>query len=130
MKLLLIIFSFLFCLTACVSTKQKSSNQIIGKWDNRSGQIMEFKADGNMLWIFYSASKRDTFEIKYLTDFSSEPKQIDLTGFAAGPLKGKTLYGIIEFIPQHAIKLDFEPSKEKRPKEFNPEQTQTYYRIL
>lgn len=121
---------FLLFITACVSTKQKSSNNIIGKWDNRSGQIMEFKADGNMLWIFYSASKRDTFEIKYLTDFSVQPKQIDLTGFSTGPLKGKTLYGILEFTPEHAIKLDFEPSKEKRPKEFNPEQTQTYYRIL
>lgn len=66
-------------------------------WDNKSGQILDFQKDGKAYWIFYSEAKKDTFEIQYRTDFSKKTQEIDLTEFKVGPLKGKTLYGIIEF---------------------------------
>lgn len=90
---------------------------------------MDFKTNGKAYWIFYSEAKRDTFEIQYKTDFSKKPREMDLTDFKAGPLKGKTLYGIVEFTDKHTIRLDFEPTRENRPKEFDSKQTQTYYKI-
>ncbi len=102
--------------------------RIKGIWDNEKGQILVFKKDGQALWIFYTESKRDTFRIKYITDFRSKPYRLDLTDFAAGPLKGKTLFGILEYVDKKTMKFDCEPgtSDNVRPKEFNPTQTQMY----
>lgn len=116
-------------LFSCVTTRQQSTKNLLGKWDNKSGQILEFQKDGKAYWIFYSEVKKDTFEIQYRTDFSSKPQEIDLTDFKVGPLKGKTLYGIIEFTDSNTIRLDFEPTQENRPKEFDQKQTQTYHKI-
>lgn len=116
-------------LISCVTTRQQTTNSIIGKWDNKAGQVLDFQSDGKAYWIFYSEAKRDTFEIQYRTDFSKKPKEIDLTDFKAGPLTGKTLYGIIEFTDKNTIRLDFEPKQENRPKEFDQKQTQTYHKI-
>lgn len=130
MKHTLTTFLLLIGFVSCVSTRQRTTNSVLGKWDNKSGQILDFKADRQAFWIFYSGAKRDTFEIRYLTDFSKEPRCINLTDFKAGPLKGKTLYGIIEFTDQNTIRLDFEPTQENRPKGFDAKQTQTYYKML
>lgn len=102
--------------------------KIIGTWDNDKGQILVFRKEGKALWIFYSESKRDTFEIKYRTDFRATPSKLDLTDFQVGPLKGKTLYGILEFADKKTIRFDCEPGTTEavRPKEFNPAQVQTY----
>lgn len=116
-------------LFSCVTTRQQTTNSLIGKWDNKSGQILDFQSDGKAYWIFYSEAKRDTFEIQYRTDFSKKPQEIDLTDFKVGPLTGKTLYGIIEFTDKNTIRLDFEPKQENRPKEFDQKQTQTYHKI-
>ncbi|MBX2901178.1 MAG: hypothetical protein KF775_16100 [Cyclobacteriaceae bacterium] len=116
-------------LISCVSTRQQQTNSILGKWDNKSGQILDFRKDGKAFWIFYTDVKRDTFEIQYRTDFSKKPREIDLTDFKVGPLKGKTLYGIVEFTDKKTIRLDFEPTQENRPREFDQKQTQTYHKI-
>ena len=129
MKQTITIFLLLAGLFSCVTTKQQTVSSIIGKWDNNSGQILEFKTDDKAFWIFYSEAKKDTFEIQYRTDFSKKPQEIDLTDFKVGPLKGKTLYGIIEFTDKNTIRLDFEPTQESRPKEFDTKQTQTYFKI-
>lgn len=99
-----------------------------GIWDNGTGQILVFQGDNQALWIFYQESKRDTFKIKYSTDFKSKPYKLDLTDFTHGPLKGKTLYGILDYTDKKTIKFDCEPgtTPDVRPREFNPEQTQTY----
>lgn len=114
----------------CVAAKQQNDESLLGSWDNKSGQVLTFIAEGQALWIFYSETKRDTFEIRYTTDFSIKPHQIDLTDFKTGPLTGKTLYGIIEFTDENTIRLDFEPSSENRPQEFDAKQTQTYFKSL
>lgn len=116
-------------LFSCVTTRHQSTKPLFGKWDNKSGQILDFQKDGKAYWIFYSETKRDTFEIQYRTDFSKKPQEIDLTDFKVGPLQGKTLYGIIEFTDNKTIRLDFEPTQENRPKEFDQKQTQTYHKI-
>lgn len=114
---------------SCVTTTQEAEKTILGKWDNETGQILDFQNDGKAYWIFYSDAKRDTFEIQYKTDFSKKPQEIDLTDFKIGPLTGKTLYGIIEFTDKNTIRLDFEPTQENRPKEFDQKQTQIYHKI-
>jgi uncharacterized protein (TIGR03067 family) len=130
MKQTITITFLLIGLASCVSTKEQANDLVVGKWDNKSGQILDFRADGSALWIFYSEAKSDTFDIQYRSDFSKKPQEIDLTDFKMGSLKGKTLYGIIEFSDNNTIRLDFEPTEENRPKEFDPEQTQTYYKLL
>jgi uncharacterized protein (TIGR03067 family) len=127
MRTLLLIIISTIGIISC-NNHPSGQKSVIGIWDNQSGQILNFQPNGKALWIFYSESQRDTFEIKYLTDFSKEPFQLDLTDFKAGPLQGKTLYGIMEFSDTNTIKLDFEPSMENRPKAFDPKQTQTYYK--
>lgn len=127
LKLLLIIS--IAGIASC-NSRQSDENPVIGIWDNKSGQILHFNPNGKAFWIFYSESRRDTFEIKYIADYSKTPFQLDLTDFKVGPLQGKTLYGIMEFSDTNTMSLDFEPLMENRPKEFDPKQTQTYYKQL
>lgn len=130
MKQTITIILLVIGLVSCVTTRQKTKNSVIGKWDNKSGQVLEFKADGKALWIFYTETKKDTFEIQYATNFTKMPYELDLTDFKVGQLKGKTLYGIIEFSDKNTIRLDFEPTQQNRPKDFDPKQTTTYYKSL
>jgi len=124
MKQALLIFTTIFGLLSC----NHPDNKLLGSWDNKNGQIIDFKSDGKALWIFYTETKRDTFEISYKLDLSKTPNQLDLTDFKVGPLTGKTLYGILEFQSNDAFRFDCEPSVADRPKTFNPTQTQTYHK--
>jgi uncharacterized protein (TIGR03067 family) len=119
----------LVALFSCATAKKINNNPLLGQWDNKAGQILEFKQDNKAYWIFYTDTKRDTFEIAYKTNLSGQPKQIDLTDFKVGPLVGKTLYGILEFTDKNTMRLDFEPKEENRPKDFDKDQTQTYFKI-
>ena len=123
MKYLLIFSAVLFFQTTVAQIKQ-----LQGVWDNDNGQLLVFKKNSQALWIFYNESKRDTFSIKYRTDFKTQPDQLDLSDFQVGPLKGKTLYGIVEWIDKRTIRFDCEPGiiDSVRPNTFNPTQTQTY----
>jgi uncharacterized protein (TIGR03067 family) len=119
----------LVVLFSCATAKKINNNPLLGQWDNKAGQILEFKQDNKAYWIFYTDTKRDTFEIAYKTNLSEQPNQIDLTDFKVGPLVGKTLYGILEFTDKNTMRLDFEPKEENRPKDFDKDQTQTYFKI-
>jgi len=125
-----LIFIGLWGLISCITSKQQATDNLPGTWDNKSGQLLVFRPNGQALWIFYKEAKRDTFDIQYHVDYLTKPHQFDLTGFKTGPLKGKTLYGIIEFSSPTSIRLDFEPSKENRPKDFDAKQTQTYFKSV
>ena len=120
------LYAIFFCLV--VNSAFCQEKKIRGSWDNTTGQVLIFQKDQQALWIFYSESKRDTFRISYKTDFSGKPYKLDLSDFQVGPLKGKTLYGIVEFPDKKTMRFDCEPgiSDQVRPKEFNPKQTQTY----
>ena len=123
-----IIFCLLF-LSGCFSALAQSK-KLTGTWDNQNGQLLVFQKNRNALWIFYSENKRDTFVIKFSADLKKNPGQLDLSGFKEGPLSGKTLFGIVEFKGKNIIRFDCEPgvTEAVRPKEFNPGQTQTYYK--
>lgn len=125
MKAILTIIT-LFFFTSSFS----QANKLKGAWDNGNGQIFVFKKGGKALWIFYSENQRDTFHITYQSNFSSKPFQLDLSNFTSGPLKGKTLFGIVEFLGKSTIRFDCEAGTNEsiRPKEFNPKDTQTYKR--
>lgn len=124
MKLTILFLTVVVGLLSC----SKTSNSLLGSWDNKQGQILEFMKDGQALWVFYSETSKDTFKIGYKTNFSASPKQLDLTNFKVGPLTGKTLLGIVEFPNDSTFKFDAEPTS-VRPTDFNKEQTQTYFKI-
>lgn len=124
MKQTLLIFTAIFGLLSC----NQPSNKLLGSWDNKNGQILDFRSDGKAHWIFYDETTSDTFEINYTFNHSTEPNQLDLTGFKAGPLTGKTLYGIIEFQGNDVFRFDCEPTSESRPETFDSKQTQTYHK--
>ena len=128
MKQIFFIFLILVSIS-CAGTKMPNSKSLLGKWDNKKGQILEFKPNGVALWIFYSETKKDTFTISYRTDFSTKPYQLDLTNFQTGMLKGKTLVGIMEFAQVNSFKFDCEPTPNNRPVIFNEKQTQTYFKV-
>ena len=124
-KQILLTLSILISLISCTSLK----NKLLGSWDNKKGQILEFKKDNQAEWIFYNETSKDAFQINYNTNFNTKPIQLELTNFKAGPLKGKTLFGIIEFTNDSTLRFDCEPLLADRPKDFNSEQTQTYFKL-
>lgn len=123
MKWIFIAIAFFF------SNHQDQANSLVGQWDNKKGQLLSLHADGTAWWIFYSDTKRDSFAVRYVTDLTQKPHHFDLTNFKKGPLTGKTLFGIIEFVEEDTFKFDCELVKENRPKDFSSSQTQTYYRL-
>lgn len=102
-----------------------------GRWTNREGQVLEFQPGGKALWLIQFGSKFDTFPIQYRYDCDQKPVTLDFSGFKAGPLTGKTLFGILEWAGDSTFRFDAEPgaSPEVRPKIFNVEQTERYFRI-
>lgn len=124
MKQTLLILTAILGLFSCNQT----SDKLLGTWDNKNGQIIDFKSDGKALWIFYDETSSDTFKISYKFNHSTVPNQLDLTDFKVGPLAGKTLYGIVEFQGNDVFRFDCEPSSIARPKDFDSKQTQTYYK--
>jgi hypothetical protein len=111
-------------------TDTSSCQDLDGRWTNREGQIFLFQPDGKALWLIQFGSQFDTFSIQYQYDCKQKPATLDLSGFHSGPLTGKTLFGIVEWSSDTAFRFDAEPgaSPEVRPKAFNLEQTQRYFR--
>lgn len=117
--------SFFF---SCTDTS--SCRDLDGRWTNREGQVFLFQPNGKALWLIQFGSQFDTFSIQYQYDCKQKPATLDLSGFHSGPLTGKTLFGIVEWSSDTAFRFDAEPgaSPEVRPKAFNLEQTQRYFR--
>ncbi|MBV6443614.1 MAG: hypothetical protein DYG98_00400 [Haliscomenobacteraceae bacterium CHB4] len=117
-------FLFFYC------TSRPDCYDLPGRWTNREGQVLVFQPDGKALWLIQFGSQFDTFPIRYTYDCSRNPATLDLSGFQAGPLTGKTLFGILEWAGDTVFRFDAEPgaSPEVRPKTFNVEQTMRYYR--
>lgn len=117
-----------FVFTCC----QFNSNcrELTGQWTNREGQYFLFEPNGQAYWLIKFGSEFDTFPIQYQYDCKQKPAILDLSGFKSGPLKGRTLFGILEWTSDSSFRFDGEPgaSQEVRPETFDPEQTQRYYR--
>lgn len=129
MKQTFMLLFLLAGLVSCTATKKLTEKNLIGAWDNHNGQILVFRPGNEALWIFYSETKRDTFNISYRTNLLMDPVHLDLTDFKSGPLKGRTLYGIVALEKHHAFRFDCEPSQKNRPMTFESKQTQRYYRL-
>lgn len=101
-----------------------------GRWTNREGQVFLFQPNGKALSIIQFGSEFDTFPIQYQYDCKQQPATLDLSGFQNGPLTGKTFFGILEWATDTTFRFDGEPgsSPEVRPKTFNLEQTQRFFR--
>lgn len=129
MKPSVILLLAIVALISCTVTRKITHKTLVGAWDNHNGQILVFNPGNEALWIFYSETKRDTFNIRYRTDFLQDPVYLDLTDFKSGPLKGRTLYGIVAFEKDHSFRFDCEPAQKNRPMTFAGKQTQRYYRM-
>ncbi|MEZ4965411.1 MAG: hypothetical protein R2791_09220 [Saprospiraceae bacterium] len=109
---------------------QSNCREIAGYWSNREGQFFRFEPNGKAFWLIKFGSEFDTFPIRYHYDCKQQPAILDLDGFHSGPLKGKTLFGILEWTSDSSFRFEGESgtSSEVRPETFNPEQTQRFYR--
>ncbi|TNE50726.1 MAG: hypothetical protein EP344_17195 [Bacteroidetes bacterium] len=100
-----------------------------GKWSNREGQAFYFKPDGKALWLVRFGSQVDTIAMEYRYDCQKTPVELDLSGFNSGPLEGKTLFGILEWVSDTSFRFDAEagPGPEVRPATFESEETQKFF---
>lgn len=110
-------------LASCAHTPPKPS-PLLGTWtatsQNAAGSSFHFRPDGSATW-----NLGQPFEIRYLINDSSAPTRLDLSGFQTGPLKGRTLYCLIE-LSNDTLRMDCEPTA--HPASFNPGQTQVFTR--
>ncbi len=108
----------------------ENCRELTGRWSNREGQILVFEPDGKATWLIQFGSQFDTFAIRYQYDCSQKISTLDLSDFTTGPLSGKTLYGIIAWSSDSVFRFDAEPgtSPENRPKEFNTEHSERYFK--
>lgn len=110
-----------------------SRSGIVGKWNaasaNAKGATFEFEPADKVVWRLPVG----TFSLAYRLDASTTPWALDLVGFKDGPLKGRTLYCIVERTGDR-LRMDCEPGaptaegSKKRPPAFVPEQTQEFER--
>lgn len=101
-----------------------------GHWTNREGQSFQFLPGGKALWLIRFGSQVDTFRMEYRYNCKKQPAELDLSGFQSGPLKGKTLYGILEWSNDSSFRFDSETgySVDVRPSAFENDQTQKFFR--
>lgn len=97
---------------ALASCEGRDGSSLTGRWagQNPSGEtlILMFDGEGGALWIQDRIpGVQDTFTLRYQTDTTASPRQIDLSGFMEGPLAGMTLFGIYE-VGGDTVRLDFE----------------------
>ena len=103
-----------------------------GTWSNKNGQTIRFTKGNQCEWILNMEGRSDTFRITYHYEKTGKTSGIlDLGPFDRGFLKGKTLYGIVEWSKKKdSFQYDAEPGKSEkvRPKTMNPDQVQVYSR--
>ena len=106
-------------------------HELVGSWTNREGKLLQFKPDGQALWLTKFGSEYDTFSVKYRLDCTQKQPTLDLLEFRAGPMAGKTLFGIIEWSNDSVFRFEAEPgtSPEARPLQFNAQQIERFYRM-
>ncbi len=118
----------LFMLMALLFSCQQK-DELAGTWDDYKGQIIEFKSNGEALWIFYSTASYDTITAKYTVDYSTQPAKLTLSDFSETELFGQTLYGIVEIDEtQDAMLYDWAFSEELRPNRIYNYRAQTFFR--
>lgn len=114
----------------CCCTTPPDCFELEGRWTNREGQVLVFQPNGAALWLVQFGSRYDTFPIRYQYDCSQKPVKLDLSDFRAGPLTGKTLFGILEWAGDSVFRFQAEPgtAPEVRPEGFQVEQVERYFK--
>lgn len=129
MKLLPPILSAAFCVTLM---SFGLFEPLKGTWSNKNGQTIRFTKGNQCEWILNTEGRSDTFHLTYHYEKTGKTSAIlDLGPFNKGFLKGKTLYGILEWSKKKdSFQYDAEPgtSDKVRPKAMNPHQLQVYTR--
>jgi len=111
--------------TACFGKRRAAPavGPLVGSWeqsgavagaaggDTASRQHFVFRADSTALWIVNTAARRDTFAVQYRLNATTSPAWLDLFGFGAGPLQGRTLYCIADLAVRDEFRLDCEPGR-------------------
>jgi len=116
---------------------QVSSASMVGQWTGIDGSgsehLFEFRADSTVKWTVSAGGQLfSLLELRYKYDTTTAPATLNLEGFESGPLEGMTLFGIVEFISDKAMRLDAEAGDPAdpsvRPTEFS-DSTVEYQRI-
>lgn len=118
---LLALFSSAGCESACLEPG--------GKWSTREGQSIVFQKNGKALWLTRFGSQVDTVPMAFRYDCAKQPVELDLFQFHAGPLVGKTLFGILEWTSDSTFRFNAEAGTDPalRPKTFESDQTLKFF---
>ena len=112
------------------------SRPLLGGWYNHRAEganWLHFALDNTATWTFENQDCSLT-GIPFAVDYAVTPHTIDLGPFPAGPLEGRTLYGILELTEPNSFRVDFEPGSPtfegaaQRPMSFADDDTQEYRR--
>ena len=116
-------------LAGCAALTTTDDNPLVGTWMGRDGRAagtsMVFRSNGEALWIM-----PDTFRLQYRHTQLGARHHIDLSGFAGGPLAGRTLYCVGQMPTEDALRLDCEPGTDQgvRPSTIDDAQVQVFRR--
>ncbi len=98
-------------LAACQGTP--TGPTVVGRWVGTDGrgtqQTLVLAADGSAQWTVEGRAGSQSFDVRYRFDATKTPQQLDLLGFASGPLQGLSLYGIVEWSRPEAFRFEAEP---------------------
>ncbi|MEQ1744202.1 MAG: hypothetical protein ABMA02_02170 [Saprospiraceae bacterium] len=116
----------LFSFGACTA---KDCRDPFGQWATREGQAIVFKKNGKALWLTRFGSQVDTVPMAFRYDCRAEPASLDFFGFRAGPLVGKTLFGIVEWNSDSTFRYNADAGTDPalRPTTFESDQTMKFF---
>ncbi len=87
---------------------------LLGAWVSVAAETGQttyvFEEDGRARWVVQLAEGPDTFAVAYRVDYSQSPIHLDVGPWPAGPLAGRTLFGIVEMQGPDRFVVDFEPA--------------------
>lgn len=126
-----ILLTFLFTFSG---QAQNESQALMGRWTGEdargSEQTFVLGHDQKARWV-QGSGDNVAFNLNYKINYEPDPHHISISGFETGSLKGKVLYGILEFSGSDTFRLDVEdrqPGSKVSPDAFT-DQTVTYNRI-
>ncbi len=116
---------------------ETSPESLIGDWVSTDSdgqeQMFSFRSDEKADWrVALGANVYPITDLRWKRESSVNPELLDLSGFTSGPLRGLTLFGIIDMSRLDTLLFDAEaglPDDDRvRPLEFSSS-TVTYVRI-
>ncbi|MBK8555610.1 MAG: hypothetical protein IPL65_07495 [Lewinellaceae bacterium] len=124
-----LLLSVILLLQACSQANKCAPPQ--GAWENGDGQTVVFQENGQLLWLDRFGSSVDTTVASFQFNCQSNPVTLDIQDFKAGPFRGKTLYGIMEWSSDTTLRLRYEAgsSAASRPKAFDSDLTQQFVKV-